>query len=240
MIIYSLICARSGSKGLKDKNILNYNGHPMIAHSIIISKKCNLINQTFVSTDSQKYADISLKYGAEIPFIRPKDLSEDLSTDYDVFEHFIQFLKNNSDKYTMPDFIIHLRPTYPNRSVSLITDCIQQFINNYNHYDSLRTVIQIDKNPQKMYKIIDNTLIPFFKTYNNINEPYNCPRQLFEKTYLHNGCIDIVKTKIITDLKSMSGNSIYPYIMDESENNDIDSIKDFERSSLLFSESPII
>jgi len=230
MIIYSLVCARSGSKGLKDKNILDYNGHPMLTHSIMISKKCDLINRTFVSTDSQKYADICLEYGAEVPFLRPDKIADDLSTDYDVFEHFITFLKDNN--YILPDFIIHLRPTYPNRSALLMNDCIQQFINNYEQYDSLRTVIQIDKNPQKMYKIIDNVLIPFFKTYNDIIEPYNCPRQLFEKTYLHNGCIDIIKTKTIIDLKSMSGDSIYPYVMDESENNDIDSIEDFNKSKV--------
>lgn len=68
MLVYSLVTARSGSKGLKDKNILDYNGHPLLAHSIMQSKECSLVNKTFLSTDSQVYADIGKKYGAEVPF----------------------------------------------------------------------------------------------------------------------------------------------------------------------------
>lgn len=226
MIIFSLITARSGSKGLKDKNILDYNGHPMIAHSIMISKKSQFINETFVSTDSQKYADISKNYGALVPFIRPSEYAQDLSTDFEVFKHFTDFLKENN--YPQPDFIIHLRPTYPNRTLELINHCIQTFISHYHFYDSLRTVMPIDKNPQKMYKIIDNKLIPYFDHYNNIHEPYNMPRQLFETSYVHNGCIDIIKTSCITHLQSMSGNLIFPFIM--HENNDIDSKDDLIKS----------
>ena len=79
-----------------------------------------------------------------------------------------------------------------------------------------------------MYFIQNNNLIPYFNVYTNINEPYNMPRQLFPTTYIHNGCIDIIKTNVISNLKSMSGNHIYPFIM--NENNDIDSVDDLEKS----------
>jgi CMP-N,N'-diacetyllegionaminic acid synthase len=226
MVIYSLITARCGSKGLKDKNILDYKGHPLLAHSIMLSKKCPLIKKTFISTDSEHYASIAEKYGAIIPFIRPKNISEDLSTDYEVFLHFFKFLSDNC--FQTPNIIIHLRPTYPERNLELLTDCIQQFMNVYDSYDSLRTVMPLDKNPQKMYSIKDNQLIPFFNTYNDIKEPYNMPRQLFEQAYIHNGCIDIIKVSCIMNKKSMSGERIYPYIM--NENHDIDSAEDFEKS----------
>ena len=226
MIIYSLITARAGSKGIKNKNIIDYNGNPMIYYSIQISKNCNQIHKTFVSTDSHEYAQICKNYGAEVPFIRPKELAQDLSTDFDVFNHFIEFLKENN--YTLPDAIVHLRPTYPNRNLELLNDCISTFIINYKNYDSLRTVCKIEKQPQKMYFIQNNNLIPYFNVYNNINEPFNMPRQLFPNTYIHNGCIDIIKTNVINDLKSMSGNNIYPFIM--NENNDIDSLDDLEKS----------
>lgn len=226
MLIYTLITARSGSKGIKDKNILDYNGFPLIYHSIKLSKDSKFIDRTFVSTDSQKYADICLKYGAEVPFIRPSDIAQDLSTDYEVFEHFINFLKEN--KYIMPDIILHLRPTYPNRSLELLNNCIDTFIKNYNDFDSLRTICKFDKCPQKMYYIDNNSLIPYYKSYNNIVEPYNMPRQLFKPSYIHNGCIDLVKTSTLTDLKSMSGNKIYPIIMNEID--DIDTIDDLKKS----------
>ena len=225
MIIYSLITARSGSKGIKDKNIIDYNGYPMIYYSISLSKNCNQIHRTFVSTDSNYYADLSKKYGAEVPFIRPKELAQDLSTDYDVFKHFVDYLKNNN--YTRPDLIIHLRPTYPNRDLELLNDCISTFIIHYKNYDSLRTVCKSNKLPQKMYHIKNDNLIPYFENYETINEPYNMPRQLFPDSYIHNGCIDIIKTNIIEN-KSMSGKNIYPFIM--NENNDIDNYEDLEKS----------
>lgn len=226
MIIYSLITARSGSKGIKDKNIIDYNGYPLIYWSIKISKDCDYIQKTFVSTDSENYASISKKYGAEVPFLRPKEISDDLSTDYEVFEHFIQFLKENN--YTMPDAILHLRPTYPNRDLHLLNECINTFIINYKNYDSLRTVCKFDKLPQKTYYIHNETLIPYYKEYNDIKEPYNMPRQLFPISYIHNGCIDIVKTYTLINLKSMSGNKIYPYIMNEID--DIDNLDDLKKS----------
>lgn len=226
MIIYSLITARSGSKGIKDKNIIDYNGFPLIYHSIKISKDCDSINKTFVSTDSEKYAAICKKYGAEVPFIRPKHLAEDLSTDYEVFEHFIQFLKLNN--YIIPDAILHLRPTYPNRDLSLLNKCVSTFITNFKNYDSVRTVCKFDKLPQKTYYIQNETLIPYYKEYNHIKEPFNMPRQLFPDSYIHNGCIDIVKTSTLINLKSMSGNKIYPIIMNEID--DIDNLEDLKRS----------
>lgn len=226
MLIYSLITARSGSKGIKDKNIIDYNGYPLIYHSIKISKDSNLIKRTFVSTDSEKYAGICKSYGAEVPFIRPSNISQDLSTDLEVFEHFINYLKENNE--ILPDIILHLRPTYPNRNLILLNNCIKLFTNNIHEYDSLRTVCPFDKLPQKMYYINNNTLTPYYKKYNGMKEPYNMPRQLFETSYIHNGCIDLIKTQTITELHSMSGNKIYPFIMNDID--DIDSIQDLEKS----------
>jgi len=234
--IIALIPARSGSKGIPNKNIKQYNGKPLMAHSIELAKSCSLISQVFVSTDSEEYKNIAEQYGAIVPFLRPLDISGDLSSDYETFKHFLEYLENKNDnkndnKIEIKEvIIIHLRPTYPNRSKELLEDCINTFLNNYDKYDSLRTVIPIDKSPYKMYYISSNNLIPFFDKYNEIKEPYNQARQLFPQTYLHNGCIDIVKGSVILDKNSMSGTNIYPYIMDENENNDIDSESDLINS----------
>ena len=74
MQIIGLIPARSGSKGIKDKNIVDFEGKPLITHTIDSSNQSKLITRTIVSTDSRKYADIALKYGAEVPFLRPPDI----------------------------------------------------------------------------------------------------------------------------------------------------------------------
>jgi CMP-N-acetylneuraminic acid synthetase len=229
--IIALIPARSGSKGIPDKNIKLYKGLPLLVHSINIAKESKYINDVYVSTDSNEYQDIALKYNAKVTPLRSAEISDDLSPDIETFKFFLNSLDyNNSYINCKPDIIIHLRPTYPNRKVELLDDCIEQFIQNYNSYDSLRTVILIKKCPVKMYYIENNKLIPYFKEYNNLIEPYNQARQCFPDTYLHNGCIDIVKTSIILNNNLLSGYSILPYIMDEIENDDIDDIDDFNNS----------
>ena len=78
--VYAIIPARSGSKGVPNKNIMNLGGYPLIAYSIAVAKKCSTIDRVIVSTDSEEYASIALKYGAEVPFLRPSDISNDSST----------------------------------------------------------------------------------------------------------------------------------------------------------------
>ena len=91
--VYALIPARSGSKGLPDKNIMKLNDHPLLGWSIAAAKNCKLIDRVIVSTDSKEYADIALSYGAEVPFIRPIKLSSDTSSDFDFVDHALNFFK---------------------------------------------------------------------------------------------------------------------------------------------------
>jgi CMP-N-acetylneuraminic acid synthetase len=222
--IVALIPARSGSKGIKDKNIKLYNGIPLLVHSINIAKKSKYINDIYVSTDSVTYQDIAIQYGASVTSLRPFDISDDLSPDIDTFKFFI------NDVNKVPEIIVQLRPTYPNRNIELLDNCIEKFIEIYEEYDSLRTVIHLKKTPYKMYYIKDNILIPYFTKYNNLIEPFNQARQYFPETYLHNGCIDIIKSSVILDKNLLSGEKIYPFIMNENEDNDIDDINDFNNS----------
>lgn len=227
MNIIALIPARSGSKGISDKNIKLYKGEPLLSHSIKVAQQSKYIKDVYVSTDSVIYQEIALKYNAKITPLRPDEISTDLSPDLDTFKFCIDNIN------PIPDIIVHLRPTYPNRNVQLLDNCIEQFLKHYTLYDSLRTVVPIKKSPIKMYYIEDNNLVPYFKEFQKFkygDEPYNQARQNFPDTYLHNGCIDIVKTSTILDNNLLSGNSILPYIMDENECNDIDDIEDFINS----------
>jgi CMP-N-acetylneuraminic acid synthetase len=229
MKIVAIIPARSGSKGICHKNIKLYRGLPLLAHSVLQAKESKYISEVYVSTDSKKYKEIAINYGALVPYLRPDDISDDLSPDIDLFKHFLEWYKENNLEY--PDIIVQLRPTYPNRTCELLDNCIETFISNYENYDSLRTVIPLNKSPYKMYYIDEkNILIPYLLKFNNIVEPYNQARQLLPQTFLHNGCIDIVKTNVIISKNLLSGNNIYPFIMDENENNDIDTEEDLINS----------
>ena len=237
MNIVALIPARSGSKGIIHKNIKLYKGIPLLAHSIKVAKECKYIKEVYVSTDSQEYANIAIEYGANVTPLRSKDISSDLSPDIDTFRHFISMFENENDYLcclpdisSVPTLIVHVRPTYPNRTVDLLNRCIEEFLSKYDKYDSLRTVVPLNKTPYKMYHIENGTLIPFIKKHPKFSEPYNQARQHFPTTYLHNGCIDIIKTEIIIKKSLLSGDKILPFIMDENEINDIDDLNDFNRA----------
>ena len=228
MNIIAIIPARSGSKGIIDKNIKIYKKYPLIYHSINIAKKCKYINEIIVSTDSEEYKQIAEKYGAIVPYIRPKSISDDLSTDYEFVKYHLDWCKLNNKK--IPDLLVQLRPTYPNRNISHLNNSIEIMIKNYNDYDSLRSVIKFEKSPFKMYLINENTLEPLFNEINNIREPYNKCRQILPQTYLHNGYIDIIKSSTIINKKTITGDKIYPYLMDTKEDCDIDTNDDWEKS----------
>ena len=227
MKIIALIPARSGSKGIIDKNIKLYKGKPLLWHSINIAKQSKYISKIYLSSDSEEYNKIGIEMGIKT-ILRPIEFAGDTSPDIDTFKHFLREISNISD---IPDIIIHLRPTYPNRSLQLLDECIEKFLNNMNEYDSLRTVIPINKCPYKMYHIENDILKPFINVYKDYLEPFNQARQIFPQTYLHNGCIDIVRTNMIQNNNMLSGR-ILPFIMNESEDNDIDDIKDFKKSEI--------
>ena len=239
MKILCIIPARSGSKGIRNKNIKKLKGHPLLAYSIFQARQSKYKMKIIVSTDSQEYAEIAKTYGAEVPFLRPSEISGDLSTDFMCIDHCVTWLKYNQS-YN-PEIILHLRPTQPYRKVEDIDHCLDIFINS--DYDSLRSVIPIDKSPYKMYTIsqkvnqkkntthsfLSTSLIPLFKSIPKIKEPYNQCRQALPQCFLHNGYIDILRTNILKN-KTISGEKIYPFVMKKTENIDIDNDKDWERA----------
>ncbi len=193
-----------------------------------------------VSTDSELYAAIARSYGAETPFLRPKEISHDEAIDIQWAEHALTWLEEHENY--VPDVVLQLRPTYPTRKVDDIDHALDIFLKVRDQYDSLRSVIQSEKLKLKMYHITDGKLVPFFKEFNGIKEPYNTLRNFFpddmskyytegqkqNTRYLHNGNIDIFNAKLIK-VGSISGETIYPYIMEE-EMIDIDTEEDWERA----------
>ena len=185
--ILAIIPARSGSRSIKDKNIIFYKGKPLIYYSIKTALKSKFIDRVIVSTDSKKYQKISKNFGAEVPFLRPRKFSSNTSLDYDYILHTTKYvIKNNY----YPDLIVLLRPTTPNREINIVNKGIRLFIKNFNKYDSMRSVSEFNQPPQKLFMIDKDRLKGFFdKTLSG--EYHALPRQKYPKTYLPNGYIDI-------------------------------------------------
>ena len=141
--LVALICARGGSKGIKNKNLLKIKNKSLIRISIEHAKKIKSIKRIFVSTDSKIIAKEAIKYGAEVPFIRPKKLAMDNTPEIYVWRHAIKFL--NSKLNLSPEYIISLPTTSPLRKISDVKKCISKA--NRENLDILFTAKNSSRNP---------------------------------------------------------------------------------------------
>ena len=222
MNILAVIPARSGSKGLPDKNIKELAGKPLIAYSILAGIKSKLIDRVIVSTDSDEYASISKDYGAEVPFIRPNEYSDDNSTDYDFVKHLLDWLAEYEGN--TPDYIVHLRPTTPFRDPKVLDNAIKKFINN-TEVTSLRSAHEMPETAYKQFELEGK----YFKTICTGSfelDDANNSRQSFPKTYTPNGYVDILKTSYILENHLLHGNRVMGYVTDFTT--EVDTLDDFE------------
>ena len=195
--VIALIPARSGSKSIKNKNIKLLGGKPLIAWSIESCKKSKFIKNIVVSTDSKIYANIAVKYGATHIIYRPKKISLDNSTDYQLFKHAIKSLNFLSYKY-----IAHIRPTTPIREKGIIDKAILSF--KKKNCSSLRSVHEMPESAYKTFEIKKNMLKPICGFKQSLDY-FSLPRQNFKKTYAANGVIDIYKKDHIIKKKELYG-----------------------------------
>jgi len=231
-----VIPARGGSKTILKKNIKSYLGKPLICHSIDQSLELlndGLVDDVVLTTDSAEIATVVRDYSSKvwIPFYRPASISEDLSTDLEFFDHLLEYLDENHPE-KRPDILIHLRPTYPYRSVQVIKDALLTYSKVYNDYDCLRTVFKWEgKSPLKMFTLSPTgALDPLRTEIYGVSEPYNMPRQILPEVYSCNGYLDIIKRTTITEKRSVSGIKIFPWKMTSDKIDDIDDEKQWAES----------
>ena len=214
--IIAIIPARSGSKSIRNKNIKTLVNKPLIAWSIEACLKSKQISKIYVSTDSKKYANIAKKFGPVEILYRPKNLSTDHSTDYEMIKHAIS---NIDYEY---EFIAHIRPTSPLRKLRDLDSAIKGF--KKSKFDSLRSVHEMPETSYKSVEIINGELKSLKNLKLNMDE-LNAPRQNFSKTYSPNGVIDIYKKKFVIKNKLLFGKKVKAF--EASFSPEIDSIEDF-------------
>ena len=152
MKVVATICARGGSKSIPGKNVRLLCGKPMIVHTIEVAQKCRLINRIIVSTDDPKIAEVASTNGAEVPFMRPKELASDAAPKLAVIQHAIQYLETKEGY--IPDIIVDLDPTSPLRTKKDIEACIKMIADG--KAENVFSVIECRKNPYfNMVEVID-------------------------------------------------------------------------------------
>lgn len=222
--ILAIIPARSGSKGVPGKNIAKFRDHPLLAYSIAAAKMCTSVARVLLSTDSAEYAEIGRRYGAEVPFLRPLDISLDLSTDREFLLHTLDWL--NKHEGFCPNLIVHLRPTTPIRDPQKLEEAIA-IMQRSHEADSLRSAHLSSACPFKWF-----ALDPQSDWYETISphvtlEQTNLPRQAFPPVYIPNGYVDILKPDVIRAQSSIHGSKIHKFLTDVCH--DIDDPRDLAR-----------
>lgn len=217
-----IITARSGSKGLKNKNIRKLKGLPLLAHTIIAAKKSKMLKKVILSTDSKLYAKIGLKFGAEVPFIRPKSLATAKAHHPDVVNHALKFVEKKENKKF--DYVVMLQPTSPFRKSKHINEAIKKFLNEKNN--SLISIKKQDYPPWWLFTLKNKRLSQFLKFKNK--NVFNLERQEFPSLYRPNGAIYVSKRYILNDGNLINPKSCGYYIMEEKDSIDIDNLIDLK------------
>ena len=209
MNVISIIPARSGSKGIKDKNLQEVGGRKLLDWSIQASLQSHEISRTIVSTDSEEYAKIAVNLGAEVPFMRPKILATDFSPDLDFIRHAVGELCTQGFK---ADFIVHLRPTTPFRDPTVVDHAIREFVQASGEFSALRSVHEMSESAYKTLEIDSHgRLIQVFVKNPDI-EQSNQARQSFPVTYSPNGYVDVISTEYLERTGKLHGNQVKAFI----------------------------
>ncbi|RJP50143.1 MAG: acylneuraminate cytidylyltransferase [Anaerolineaceae bacterium] len=229
--ILALIPARGGSKGIPRKNIRNFAGYPLLAWSIAAAKQSKSVTRIIVSTDDEEIAAIAREWGAETPFLRPAELAHDKTIDLPVFEHALKWMQEMESYH--PEITVQLRPTSPIRPKSMVDDAIRILLN-HKDADCVRGVVPAAQNPFKMWRFNgeEKPLNPLLEV-EGITEPYNAPRQVLPPVYWQTGHIDAIRTATITHKKSLTGDVVYPLLIDPKYAVDIDTLADWAKYEAL-------
>jgi len=215
--ILAIVPARGGSLSLKNKNIKLFCGKPLIYYAIKNALMSKYIYKVVVSTDSKKIAEIALKYGAEVPFFRPKKLSDNKAKIIDAFKFTIKKLKKEYDT----NHFISLAPTSPLTEVEDINRSIELYFRK-----KAKTLISVAKNtkPLEWYleKKKNNKITPFIK------KTFKANRQDTKQLYIPNGAIYIFNSNHLIKNKTYLNNSTYAYVMPKVKSIDIDDKIDFQ------------
>jgi N-acylneuraminate cytidylyltransferase len=215
--IIALIPARSGSKRVADKNIRPLAGHPVMAYTIAAAKRSGVFSAIVVSTDSEEYAEVARKYGAEVPFLRPVEISGDVSPDIEWVEFTLKRLKEMGREY---DCFSILRPTSPFRLPETIQRAWKEFLAEEG-VDSLRAVEKCREHPGKMWVIRGKRMTPLLPISPAELPWHSTPYQALPEVYSQNASLEIAYSRVVFEGRTIAGDVVMPFLTQGYEGFDV-------------------
>ena len=233
--LVALIPARSGSKGVHNKNLRLLQNRSLLDWSISAAIESQVISRVVVSTNSVDYAQAAKNAGAEVPFLRPESISQDKSTDLEFVKHALDFFRAEGE---IPDLLIHLRPTTPFRDPKVMDQAILDGLQRRVGVTSIRSVHKMSESAYKSFEISDSGAL--VSTFTKVREldPANEGRQSFPTTYSPNGYIDLLYPDFIHNSGLLHGNNVWPIVTENTI--EIDDESDLHFAQALISTSPEI
>lgn len=221
------ICARGGSKGVKNKNIRELLGKPLIAHSILQAKESNLFDMITVSSDSDEILQVAKQYGADYCIKRPVVLATDTAAKLPVIQHCVEQTEQLSGvKF---DTLVDIDATSPLRTVEDLRNAVLM-LENHNDATNLITAAPARRNPY--FNLVEENDDGYVRPSKSLKTSV-VRRQDAPKTYDMNASIYIWKRESFFEAQSVFSNNTILYIMPEERSHDIDSELDFEIVQLL-------
>ena len=219
MKVLAIITARSGSKGLKDKNIKELCGLPLCAYTINAARESGIFDEIHFSTDSQKYADIAMQYGASVPFLRDTVLASDTASSWDVVKSVIENYRKNGREF---DAVMLLQPTVPFRSAEDICNALVLF--KEKNAKAIVSVTDPEHSPLWCAPLPpDGNMRIFHERSQNLKA-----RQALGRHYALNGAIYLTDIQHLMNSSDIYEDGCYSYYMPRERSFDIDTQEDFD------------
>jgi CMP-N,N'-diacetyllegionaminic acid synthase len=219
----ALIPARAGSKRVPNKNIRILAGHPLLAYTVRSAIDSGVFDAVMCMTDSQEYAEIAIKYGATVPFLRPSEISGDKSPDIDWVSWALSRIESIGFKYEI--FSI-LRPTSPFRLPKTIQNAWNQFTLDVKA-DSLRAVSRCKQHPGKMWVQRGDRILPLLPFCNGDVPWHSSQNSSLPLIYSQNSSLEIAWSNTVFSKRSIAGESVIPFISEGQEGFDINEPEDW-------------
>jgi len=218
----ALIPARGGSRRIPRKNLVPFDGQPLLVHTVRAARNADKIGRVIVSTEDQEIADVARSCGAEVPFLRPQDMAQDESPVMETISHALNFIENEGFH---ADAVVLLQPTSPFRTSTHIDEAIAVFEST--DADTVTAVRPGLEHPYYAWRIESGHLVPFFTI-----EHQKMVRQELPPVYVENGSIYIIRRQVL-ETGRIYGKRIAPYVMDHDSSLDIDAPSDLQWAEYL-------
>lgn len=227
--ILGIITARGGSKGIPGKNIKLLGGKPLIAYTIDAAKKSTLVSHLIVSTDDEEIAEVCRQHGADVPFMRPKELALDNTPHVPVVQHAVSFFEEKNN--IKVDFIVILQPTSPFRTADDLDMTIQKLIDS--KADSAVSLVEVPSSahPIKIKKLEGDKVIPYC-----IPEEEGTRRQDLPVAYRRSGAVYAMRRDLIMKDNKLYGDFIVGHIVPKERSIDIDYPIDWVQAEYILKE----